>query len=81
MRCHQNKIVSINEHDPQHVYDLAIEGTHNFIANDIVAHNTYLGDSSSDKTTIEGNLSVDSSVLFVDAVGDKVDRVIRLLEK
>ena len=37
------KIVSIKQHSPQHVYDLMIEGTHNFIANDIVAHNTYLG--------------------------------------
>lgn len=36
------KINLINKHSKQHVYDLAIEGTHNFIANGIVAHNTYL---------------------------------------
>lgn len=34
------KITSIEALDEQHVYDLSIEGTHNFIANDIVAHNT-----------------------------------------
>jgi len=34
-----DKITSITAHEPQQVYDLEIEGTHNFIANDIVAHN------------------------------------------
>ena len=33
-------ISSITYHEPQHVYDLEIENTHNFIANDIIAHNT-----------------------------------------
>jgi len=40
------KVSSIKTLDPQHVYDLSIEGTRNFIANDIVAHNTYLATSS-----------------------------------
>ena len=40
------KIASIKTLEPQHVYDLSIEGTRNFIANDIVAHNTYLATSS-----------------------------------
>ena len=40
------KIASIRTLEPQHVYDLSIEGTRNFIANDIVAHNTYLATSS-----------------------------------
>ncbi|MBI3026563.1 hypothetical protein HYY70_00470 [Candidatus Woesearchaeota archaeon] len=40
------KIISIKTLEPQHVYDLSIEGTRNFIANDIVAHNTYLATSS-----------------------------------
>ena len=39
-------IISIKKLPPQHVYDLSIEGTRNFIANDIVAHNTYLATSS-----------------------------------
>lgn len=34
------KIASINILQPQQVYDLSIENTHNFIANDIIAHNT-----------------------------------------
>ncbi|MFH1641354.1 MAG: LamG-like jellyroll fold domain-containing protein, partial [Nanoarchaeota archaeon] len=34
-------IISIRQLEPQHVYDLEIENTHNFIANDIIAHNTY----------------------------------------
>jgi len=37
-----DKIVSIKILEPQQVYDLAIEGTHNFIANDIIAHNTFV---------------------------------------
>ena len=40
------KIASIKALEPQHVYDLSIEGTRNFIANDIVAHNTYLATDS-----------------------------------
>lgn len=33
-------IVEIVEGDEQHVYDLCVEELHNFVANDIVAHNT-----------------------------------------
>ena len=40
------KIASIKTLELQHVYDFAIEGTRNFIANDIIAHNTYLATSS-----------------------------------
>ena len=43
------KISSIKTLEPQHVYDLSIEGTRNFIANDIVAHNTYLATILTDK--------------------------------
>ncbi|MBI2650740.1 hypothetical protein HYX04_05530, partial [Candidatus Woesearchaeota archaeon] len=46
------KIASIKALEPQHVYDLNIEGTRNFIANDIVAHNTYLATSSGNKVGI-----------------------------
>ncbi|MDP3973351.1 MAG: hypothetical protein Q8P92_00815 [Candidatus Daviesbacteria bacterium] len=35
-------VSSINKVKRQRVYDLQIENTHNFLANDIVAHNTYL---------------------------------------
>ncbi|PJC48847.1 MAG: hypothetical protein CO035_01310, partial [Candidatus Omnitrophica bacterium CG_4_9_14_0_2_um_filter_42_8] len=37
-----SKIVSIKEVGCKHVYDLQIADTHTFIANGIVAHNTYL---------------------------------------
>jgi len=49
------KIASIKTLEPQHVYDLSIEGTRNFIANDIVAHNTYLATSS-------GNVGINTTV-------------------
>lgn len=62
------KIVSIKTLEPQHVYDLMIEGTRNFIANDIAAYNTYLAAASgnvgigtttpAETLTINGNLSV-----------------------
>ncbi|MFH1642594.1 MAG: LamG-like jellyroll fold domain-containing protein, partial [Nanoarchaeota archaeon] len=45
------QINSITEHEPQHVYDLEIENTHNFIANDIIAHNTY-----TDGVNMSGNV-------------------------
>lgn len=34
------KIALIKKHKPQHVHDLTLEGTHNFIANNAAAHNT-----------------------------------------
>jgi len=65
-------IKEIKQHSSQHVYDLAIEGTHNFIANDIVAHNTYLGNSTADTVTIAGNVSVNTDTLFVDSTNNNV---------
>ncbi|MBU1089138.1 hypothetical protein KKA02_04665, partial [Patescibacteria group bacterium] len=38
------KIKSIEELPPQQVYDIEVEGTHNFVANGIIAHNTYISD-------------------------------------
>jgi hypothetical protein len=35
-----DKIVSIEPLGPRHVYDIEVEGTHNFIGNGIFAHNT-----------------------------------------
>ena len=37
-----DEIVSIEPTGEKQVYDLSIEGMHNFVANGIVAHNTYL---------------------------------------
>ncbi|MBI3294920.1 MAG: NYN domain-containing protein, partial [Deltaproteobacteria bacterium] len=36
------RIIKIEKTAPEQVYDIEVEGTHNFIGNDIVAHNTYL---------------------------------------
>lgn len=36
-----DKIVQIEHLPEEQVYDIEVEGTHNFIGNDIVAHNTY----------------------------------------
>ena len=36
------KIIAIEPKGEEHVYDLMIENTHNFVANGIVAHNTYI---------------------------------------
>ncbi|MEK6968487.1 MAG: hypothetical protein AABX51_07720, partial [Nanoarchaeota archaeon] len=38
-----DKIVSIEYVGYEHVYDIEVEGTHNFIGNNIFAHNTYIG--------------------------------------
>jgi len=37
-----DKIASIEPFGYEHVYDIEVDGTHNFIANGIFAHNTYL---------------------------------------
>ena len=40
-----DKIVSIEPLPAERVYDIEVEGTHNFIGNGIFAHNTYLEDT------------------------------------
>ena len=77
------KITSINILKEQHVYDLALEGfengpgsskegkalsSHNFIANDIIAHNTYLAGNVS----LADNFTVDGSTFYVDASSNNV---------
>src|SRR3989339_711278 len=37
-----DEIVSIKKLPPEQVYDIEVEGTHNFIGNGIFAHNTYM---------------------------------------
>jgi hypothetical protein len=69
----------------EHVYDLAIEGTHNFIANGILAHNTYISGNVGIGTTApnaklevlstgtQTRLSYSGSVyanLYVDSAGN-----------
>jgi len=36
------RITKIKRQNPEKVYDIEVQGTHNFVANGIVAHNTYL---------------------------------------
>ncbi len=46
-----DEIVGIKSVGREHVYDIEVEGTHNFIGNGIFAHNTY----------VSGNVGVGSS--------------------
>ena len=80
-----DRIASIKAVGEQHVYDLSIEGTRNFIANDIVAHNTYLATQSGNvginttapaqTLTVQGTLNVSGNAtgpgaLFVNSIGN-----------
>ena len=83
------KITSIKTLEPQHVYDLSIEGTRNFIANDIVAHNTYLATSSGNVgigtttpdnlLTILGNELSSNAILHLNASDNFNKSVINVL--
>ncbi|NCO61869.1 NYN domain-containing protein, partial [Candidatus Kaiserbacteria bacterium] len=48
------KVLLIEQVGEEQVYDIEVEGTHNFIGNDIIAHNTYI----SATTTIMGNVGI-----------------------
>ncbi|KKW09488.1 MAG: hypothetical protein UY44_C0001G0053 [Candidatus Kaiserbacteria bacterium GW2011_GWA2_49_19] len=59
------KITSISLLPQERVYDVEIEDTHNFIGNDIVAHNTYL----SGNTFIGGDIIATSSTITFSGLG------------
>jgi uncharacterized LabA/DUF88 family protein len=40
------KIISLKKVGKEQVFDIEVEGTHNFVGNDIVAHNTFLATTS-----------------------------------
>ncbi|MBU1500158.1 hypothetical protein KKE48_04810, partial [Patescibacteria group bacterium] len=70
-RVEWDEIVSIKPLGKQHVYDIEIEGTHNFVGNGIIAHNTIvtgnLGVGTTNPTTalyVNGVITGDS---FYDA--------------
>src|SRR3989338_2711223 len=51
-----DEIVSIKKLPPEQVYDIEVEGTHNFVANGIFAHNTYLeGNATTTGSLVVGN--------------------------
>ena len=52
-------IVKIEQTAPEQVYDIEVEGTHNFVGNGIIAHNTYIN-STATTANIKG-LEIDQS--------------------
>ena len=46
-----DEIVSIKKVGREQVYDIEVEGTHNFVGNDIIAHNTYISGRTGIGTT------------------------------
>ena len=59
------RIVSIEYDGIEQVYDIAVSGTHNFVANGIIAHNTYIGGNLGLGTTSPGSLfSINASANF-----------------
>ncbi|MDP3795173.1 MAG: hypothetical protein Q8R13_04590, partial [bacterium] len=54
-----DRITSIEHLPAEQVYDIEVEGTHNFIGNDIVAHNTYItgGLGVGQAETTNGNIT------------------------
>ncbi|MDP4000816.1 MAG: hypothetical protein Q8P83_01085 [bacterium] len=52
-----DEIESIKPVGREQVYDIEVEGTHNFVGNDIVAHNTYIGAADVVARDEQGNLT------------------------
>jgi len=83
------KIASITPLPEQHVYDLSIEGTRNFIANDIIAHNTaryfqYKVDfntTDSRFTPILNNVSINYTINSNLSVFDRTDNNIIIVNE
>ncbi len=59
-----DEIIEINHIGREQVYDIEVEGTHNFIGNNIFAHNTYLnGNVGISATTPEQKLEVGGNII------------------
>jgi len=59
------RITKIEQLPAERVYDIEVQGTHNFIANGIVAHNTYIDTASAAALRVEKD-GVNDDVLVVD---------------
>ena len=59
------RIVNIENAGRKQTYDLQIANTHNFLANDIVAHNTYINSGLNIGTAFTGGAAVPSNGLAV----------------
>jgi len=58
-----DEIISIEEDGEEQVWDIEVEGTHNFIGNNIFAHNTYIsGNTGIGTSTPTAKLSVFSNI-------------------
>jgi intein/homing endonuclease len=66
-----DEIVMIEELDGDfNVCDISVPETHNFIANDIIVHNSYCGGVVAEEiTTLPGDIKNNLSVLMVDTMG------------
>ena len=68
-----SKITSIEQLPPEQVYDIEVEGTHNFIANGILAHNTYISGNVGIGTTAPGEkLTIRDPNIASDAASGEV---------
>ena len=59
---HWDEIVSIKPVGREQVYDIEVEGTHNFVGNGIFAHNTYVLRANT-MLAVEGQVNADSFVV------------------
>ncbi|MDI6642321.1 MAG: hypothetical protein QME68_08450, partial [Elusimicrobiota bacterium] len=59
------KIAKIEIPPPEQVYDIEVEGTHNFVANGIIAHNTYIS-ATTTLATSQGFVGIATSTPYGD---------------
>lgn len=64
-----DEIISITPVGREHVYDIEVEGTHNFVGNGIFAHNTYVLRANT-MLAVEGEVNAGSFIVPVGSVAD-----------